>query len=358
MAGLLIAVLVPLALLVGAAQLGRGGRRLAPLVVIGLAWGVGVTWIVAPINERWLTAFGYLSLVTVGAPIIEEIAKSFVLPPLLGLRRAAWFVDGAVVGLAAGTGFAIRENILYLNGSDDGAGIALAVARTSSTNLMHAGCTALVGAAIATAARRGALARVIAWLGSLVVAIALHSAFNRMTDGSVSALAVTLVGVMVFVAAVAIIALGYPVSRRWSRMEMRARGLSAGEQAALVGGSAVDDVLDEFERRFGGRAAELAEQLITAQRSIGVAVHGGRAGAEDVTALQEQADQLRRDIGLFPMTWLRSHLPADPTSAGVWAALSPMIDESVPDDVADGAAPRMPGGLWAAMDRGTTDEAT
>ncbi|MEN9506237.1 MAG: hypothetical protein RI958_2163 [Actinomycetota bacterium] len=342
--GTFIAVVVPLAFLAGAVALSRGGRRTAPLVLGALVWGVAVTFVVRPINDQWLTAYGYLSVVTVGAPIIEEIAKSFALPGFMRSRRASWFVDGAVLGLAAGTGFAIRENLAYLSSASDGQAIGLAVARTTSTNLMHAGCTALVGAALGSVLGRRLHVQAIACLGSLVVAIGLHSGFNRLTDESSSALLVTMVGVGVFVAAMGIVALGFPVAGRWSQLEMSRRGLSAGEQAALVGGGSVDDLLDEFERRFGASAVESAERLIVVQREIGVVARGGRSDPERLAMLTDEADQLRRDVGVFPMAWLRSHLPVDPSASGVWADLAPAIDESP-------ATGQAPGGLWASLDR-------
>ncbi len=346
--GTLIAVVVPLAFLAGAVVLSRGGRRTAPLVLVALVWGAVITVVVRPINDQWLSAYGYLSVVTIGAPIVEEIAKSLALPGFLRSKRASWFVDGAVLGLAAGTGFAIRENLAYLAATSEDQAIGLAVARTTSTNLMHAGCTALVGAAIGSVLGRRLHVQALAWLGSLLVAIVLHSGFNRLTDDAGSALLVTLVGVGVFVAAMGIVAIGFPVAGRWSQLEMRRRGLSAGEQAALVGGGSVDYLLDEFERRFGSSALAGAERLIVVQREIGVVARGGRSDPERLAVLTAEADQLRRTIGVFPMAWLRSHLPVDPSTSGVWADLMPAID--------DAPTPGgMPGGLWASLDRESTE---
>lgn len=321
---------------------------------MSFAWGVGVTWVVQPMNDRWLIAYGLASLVTVGAPIIEEIAKGLLLPVVLRARRGLWFVDGAVLGLASGTGFAIRENLVYLQDSSQGDAVGLAFARVSSTNLMHAGCAAVIGVALAATARHRGGFRLLVCVGSLGVAIGLHSTFNRFTDSSGSALVVTMVGAGVFVAAVGIISLGIPVSARWARREMSDRGLSSGEQVALAGGHSVDDLLDEFERRFGSPAATLAEQLIAAQRAIGIAAHGGRVDPARVQALTLEADQIRLRIGVFPMMWLRSHLPSSATSEGVWADLTPLVD----DAPSNGVASLPPGGLWAAIDLGAPDEPT
>ena len=340
---------MPLLLLAGIVALGRGGVRTLPLVVIGLGWGFGSTWIIVHVNDAWARTYTLTSLFVLGAPIIEEVGKSLLSPVLTSLRRCSWFVDGAVIGLAAGTGFAIRENWVYLDRDHTG-GVALAVARVTSTNLMHAGCSAIVGAAFAAAARRNVVTRVTVGIIGLVAAMGIHSGFNRLTRVSnPSALVITLVGVLAFVYAAGIVALGIPVSARWARRDMEARGLSAGEQAALAGGASVDDLLDEFEHRFGTAASEAATELIALQRRIGVLSRGGTIDDPEIEGLTEQADDLRRRIGVFPLMWLRSHLPVNPMEEGVWADLGASMSENA--DSSTGA----PSGLWASLGATTND---
>lgn len=340
---------MPLLLLAGIVALGRGGMRTLPLVVIGLGWGFGSTWIIVHVNDAWARTYTLTSLFVLGAPIIEEVGKSLLSPVLTSLRRCSWFVDGAVIGLAAGTGFAIRENWVYLDRDHTG-GIALAVARVTSTNLMHAGCSAIVGAAFAAAARRNVLTRVTVGIIGLVAAMGIHSGFNRLTRVSnPSALVITMVGVLAFVYAAGIVALGIPVSARWARRDMEARGLSAGEQAALAGGASVDELLDEFEHRFGTAASEAATELIALQRRIGVLSRGGTIDDPEIEGLTEQADDLRRRIGVFPLMWLRSHLPVNPMEEGVWADLGASMSDTA--DSSTGA----PSGLWASLGATTND---
>jgi len=108
--------------------IGCGGSRLGirgPSLIIG-------------VNNSWAENYGLVSLIVLGAPISEEIAKAAILPFLAVSRRVTWFVDGAVLGAAAGTGFAIRENWLYLEGVGSSDSISLVIARATSTNLMHA----------------------------------------------------------------------------------------------------------------------------------------------------------------------------------------------------------------------------
>jgi hypothetical protein len=185
-------------------------------------------------------------------------------------------------------------------------------------------------------------------VGGLVVAMAIHSGFNRLTRVSVpSPLIITLVGVLAFAWATLAVAAGIPVSERWAKRDMEARGLSESESAALAGGSSVDDVLDEFETRFGSAALEVAEELIAIQRRIGVLSRGGRGNDPEIAPLTDKADELRRRLGVFPMMWLRSHLPVNPTEAGVWADLGASV-------AADTDAPSAaPSGLWASLGAAT-----
>ena len=342
-----LATLVPLALLAVVVALGRNARRLTPLVVLSLLWGFASTYIVIYANDWWAATYGLSSLIVLGAPIFEEISKSFALPFLSLSHRCQWFVDGAVLGLAAGTGFAIRENWLYLERVGENEGVALALARVSSTNLMHAGCTAIVGAAIVVTSGRSWYTRLGVGLGGLLVAITLHSSFNRLTESEgMSALVITLTGVMVFAIAAGIVALGIPLSSRWVRQDLKSHGANASEQAALGGGSSVAELLDHFEARYGSDAAEKAEKLVALQREIAIGRKAGRADEAEIAALEEKAAELRRGIGLFAMMWLRSHLPVDTATVGMWADLSHSVDDG-PTELAD-AAPAA-SGLWARL---------
>ena len=342
-----LATLVPLALLAVVVALGRNARRLTPLVVLSLLWGFASTYIVIYANDWWAATYGLSSLIVLGAPIFEEISKSFALPFLSLSHRCQWFVDGAVLGLAAGTGFAIRENWLYLERVGENEGVALALARVSSTNLMHAGCTAIVGAAIVVTSGRAWYTRLGVGLGGLLVAITLHSSFNRLTEAEgMSALVITLTGVMVFAIAAGIVALGIPLSSRWVRQDLQSHGANASEQAALGGGSSVAELLDHFEARYGSDAAEKAEKLVALQREIAIGRKAGRADESEIAGLEEKAAELRRGIGLFAMMWLRSHLPVDTATVGMWADLSHSVDDG-PTQL-DDAAPTA-SGLWARL---------
>lgn len=304
-----VATCVPLVGLAVLMVVGHSARRSAPLLVAGLLWGFVATYLVMPLNDRWAAAFGLTSVIVLGAPLIEEVAKAACLPFLTASHRCSWFVDGALIGLASGTGFAIRENWLYLGRSPSGTGLAIALARVTSTNLMHAGCTAIVGAALAIAWRRPRYERVLVGLGGLVVAIVLHAAFNRATRSpSESAAVVTAIGVGTFALAAGIVALGVPVAHRWVRRDLAASGRSAEDQFLLAGGHRVATLLDEFDARYGHVETHLVEELIATHHDLALGHHAGHRTEDEMASLEARAVELETEIGPAPMRWLRSHV--------------------------------------------------
>ncbi|MEI7593660.1 MAG: PrsW family glutamic-type intramembrane protease [Actinomycetes bacterium] len=353
-ASYIIATLIPLSLLGLVIRLGRLRGRTLFLPAIALVWGFASTAIVLPINNSLAKSYGMLALVALLAPIVEEICKAGALPVLTTEKRAAWFVDGAVTGFAAGVGFAIRENWLYLSTSTDG--VRLAIARVTSTNLMHASTTALVGATLAATATQRWYVRITIVPIGLMIAIGLHSLFNRSTQYSSSAAIVTVIGVAVFAVAVSVILLGGPMSLRWARAAMAEQGLSAGEQSVLGHHGDVDDLLDQLEARFGPKTTEQVEAFIAVEKKIGILSrptgHGANAHipqSPELDALQAEANRLRRSIGIVPMTWLRTNVPTDSAKMGVWTNADTTANSDVEPATAE---PFSPGGLWNTINEG------
>ncbi|NDJ13903.1 MAG: PrsW family intramembrane metalloprotease [Acidobacteriia bacterium] len=106
-----------------------------------------------------------------GAPWLEEAVKVASLAFLIRPERVAFMVDAAICGFAAGAGFALLENLAYLE-MLPGGGVPLFVLRGFGTAVMHGGATAIVGV-IAIALRRMGRWRAMG-LG-LLVAIAIHT---------------------------------------------------------------------------------------------------------------------------------------------------------------------------------------
>jgi RsiW-degrading membrane proteinase PrsW (M82 family) len=120
------------------------------------------------------------------APVIEEIVKALPIVALFAFDRVGFKLDAAIAGFALGAGFSVYEN-LYLLALFPSANIGVWIVRGFGTAVMHGGATALF-AVIShefcehQAHRVGRHARLYPWLflPGLLVAIAIHSAFNHL----------------------------------------------------------------------------------------------------------------------------------------------------------------------------------
>ena len=112
------------------------------------------------------------------APVVEEAAKALVIVALVRMNRIGFLVDAAIYGFAVGTGFAVVENIYYWN-SLANPSLSLWIVRGFGTAVMHGGTTAILGIAGKTLAERRRIPGGLGWGIALVIAIAIHSAFNH-----------------------------------------------------------------------------------------------------------------------------------------------------------------------------------
>jgi RsiW-degrading membrane proteinase PrsW (M82 family) len=115
------------------------------------------------------------------SPITEETLKSLVIVALIRAHRIGFLVDAAIFGFAVGTGFALVENIYFLEIVGD-AGVGTWIVRGFGTAIMHGGATAIfavMGLALLEQTPGTGL-RLRALLPGLGVAIVLHSAYNHL----------------------------------------------------------------------------------------------------------------------------------------------------------------------------------
>ncbi|MCK4548953.1 MAG: PrsW family intramembrane metalloprotease [Candidatus Krumholzibacteria bacterium] len=112
------------------------------------------------------------------APVVEETLKSAWIVWLLTRRRTGFMVDTAIHGFAVGAGFAIIENVYYLN-TMTGYGIAFSVVRGFGPALMHGTSTAIFGVLAKTASElRGSVSATTAF-PAFLMAVLIHSLFNH-----------------------------------------------------------------------------------------------------------------------------------------------------------------------------------
>ncbi len=111
------------------------------------------------------------------APLTEETAKALFVGVLIARGRVGFLVDAAVLGFAAGTGFALIENLTYLRDFGE-APLMLWAVRGLGTGVLH-GTTTAVAAIVAKALvdHRSLALSIIAGIGP---AIAMHSAYNHL----------------------------------------------------------------------------------------------------------------------------------------------------------------------------------
>jgi RsiW-degrading membrane proteinase PrsW (M82 family) len=128
-----------------------------------------------------------------GAPVVEELAKAAFWVFLIATARVAFMVDSAICGFAIGAGFALVENVSYLQAlSGRGSGVWLM--RGFGTAVMHGGVAA-IGAVISVY-----LSESRQWRGArqfapgLFLAIMLHSLFNLGVLSPAGSTAATVAG--------------------------------------------------------------------------------------------------------------------------------------------------------------------
>ena len=121
---------------------------------------------------------GFVAFTRYVAPIVEELLKAAVVVALIRLHRVGFLVDAAIAGFAVGTGFAMVENILYLQIAP-GAPLGAWLVRGFGTAIMHGGATAIFAVLGLSMVERHDRAGLAAFFPGLAAAIALHSAFNH-----------------------------------------------------------------------------------------------------------------------------------------------------------------------------------
>lgn len=112
------------------------------------------------------------------APLVEESLKGAVILILIRAHRIGFLVDASVFGFAVGAGFALIENLYYLNELSD-THIAIWIVRGFGTAILHGGVQAIFAALVlANTDRRGAM-DFRAVVPPLILATLVHAAFNQ-----------------------------------------------------------------------------------------------------------------------------------------------------------------------------------
>lgn len=150
-------------------------------VLTALAVGSATALACAELHEWLEPALGFspAAFSRYVAPITEETLKAAFLVLLIARRRVAFLVDAAVQGFAVGAGFALVENVGYLQAFGD-APLLLWLVRGLGTAMLHGATTTIFAIVTRALADRHPDRVLLAAAPGLASAVAIHSLFNHL----------------------------------------------------------------------------------------------------------------------------------------------------------------------------------
>lgn len=352
MLAVIVAIAIPLLFLALVRWLDLYAAGSVKTVVFSLGWGM-VAFFLALQANTWVAGYvGYALLLVLVAPIIEEILKSLVLIYLVRRPDFTYFVDGAIYGFAAGTGFALLENLLYLSRAGSDARLIVALSRGISTSLMHGSATALVGITLGRLRFSRGPGRVASLLLGWAAAMTLHITFNNVVNTNRGLLTIGLavvIGLGGVVMVAAFIFWGLSAERRWLKETLTsAAGVSAGEAAVVQQFDDLDVLLAPIAQHFGADKRQQVARFLQLQAQMGLKAKAqsltpdpalAETLAEQVAELRAEVDTQRREVGLYCMAYVRSILP--PAGEPMWARLGQVT--AAEQDSSKGS-------LWGALE--------
>lgn len=136
-----------------------------------LAWGANV-WLRPALDLNWDQYSRYV------APVVEEPLKAVFVVYLIQRHKVGFVVDAAIHGFGIGTGFAVLENLYYVQATP-GAPLWTWIVRGFGTAIMHGGATSIVAMVSKALQNRSDAFRLYLVLPGLCVAVVLHSLYNH-----------------------------------------------------------------------------------------------------------------------------------------------------------------------------------
>ena len=156
--------------------------KLVALRAILLSVGAGIAAALAGflVNLALQPALGvdFTSYSRYIAPLVEETLKATFVVYLLWRHKVGFVVDAAIHGFGIGTGFALVENLYYLQ-THPGAPLWTWIVRGLGTAIMHGGATAIVAMVTRSLHTRRDGFQPWLLLPGLGVAVVLHSLYNH-----------------------------------------------------------------------------------------------------------------------------------------------------------------------------------
>lgn len=226
------------------------------------------------------------------APFVEELLKAAWVFFLIRRQRLGFLVDAAILGFAVGAGFALVENVDYLEHLPS-AGLSLWFARGCGTAILHGATTATV--AVLTKNFHDRRPGLPAFLPGLAVAALVHSLFNHFVLPPILSALVLLATLPVFLLFV------------FDRSEKATRAWLAGEfdgelqmlqeiLAGTVAHTRTGAYLESLKSRFEGTVLADMLCLLQIQLELKIRAKGilmAREAGIDLPVGQEVRDNLK-----------------------------------------------------------------
>jgi RsiW-degrading membrane proteinase PrsW (M82 family) len=256
------------------------------------------------------------------APVIEESLKALIVIGLFAFDRVGFKLDAAIAGFAVGAGFSVFENA-YLLSMFPEANLGVWLVRGFGTATMHGGATALF--AVIThefsehqAHREGRHARLYPWVFApgLLVAIAIHSAFNHLPGEPLLAMVAAMV--LIPLTLLAVFAKGGATAHDWLEHDHEGHAqlladLREGRFAETDEGRALTAIAQRFPPRIAAEARDWIElQLTLVLRAEEVLLAHERDELTEVGEAERaqfyRLDALGREIGRAARHAIQPHL--------------------------------------------------
>jgi RsiW-degrading membrane proteinase PrsW (M82 family) len=150
-------------------------------VIAVVACGAAVAGVGFFLNAWLIGLFGIelTSYTRYVGPVTEELLKGLVIVVLIRMHRIGFLVDAAIFGFAVGSGFAVIENLYYLEQVPD-AGMGTWIVRGFGTAIMHGGATAIFAVMSLAALERMQRAGLWVFVPGFGLAVVLHATYNHL----------------------------------------------------------------------------------------------------------------------------------------------------------------------------------
>lgn len=148
------------------------------LAAIGLGCVAGILSYPLNVGAGALFNVDFTALTRYVAPFVEEALKAIIIIGLVRNNRIGFLVDAAIFGFAVGAGFAIFENLYYLQVAPDML-LGTWIVRGFGTAIMHGGATAIFAIVSHTLMGQHPAKGNVLLLPGFAVAVIAHSVYNH-----------------------------------------------------------------------------------------------------------------------------------------------------------------------------------